>query len=132
MNTSGIANRIPELGLYVTLANTATHGSVNGNYVCNQETLSVSWAALERRDLLDGELFLTDASSSGVSGRQSANGCQEATFLTSLRCDAETQKRTTILRIMLTVVQILSNQERIPHASSVHLHTKVPACAICC
>lgn len=82
MNTSCVANRIPELGLYVTLANTAMHGSVNGNYVCNQETLSVSWAALERRDLLDGGLFLADASSSGVSDRQSANGscCQEGPF----------------------------------------------------
>jgi hypothetical protein len=82
VNTSGIANRIPELGLYVTLANTATHGSVNGNYVCNQETLSVSWAALERRDPVDGGLFLADASGSGISHRQSANGscCQEGPF----------------------------------------------------
>jgi hypothetical protein len=84
---------MPELGnwgLYVTLANTGTHGSVNGNCVCNQETLSVSCATLEHHDLLDGDLFLADASSSGASRHQPANGCQEGSLLTAVRCSAET------------------------------------------
>lgn len=74
----------------MSLWQTRARTGVNGNYVCNQETLSVSWAALERRDLLDGDLFLADASSSGVSDCQSANGCQEGSLRTGVRCSAET------------------------------------------
>lgn len=59
-------------------------------YVCNQKTLLVSSATLERRGFLLGVLSLADAYSSGVSHRPSANACQEGRLQTGVRYNAET------------------------------------------
>lgn len=128
-NTSGIAPCRPELGLHVALANTATHRSVNGNCVCNQETLSVSWVALERRDLLDGALFLRMLLAPVSVIASQLMVVKKDHFKTGVRCGAETHNYS-----QRYANYGAGNLRRTADSACelFHVHPKVPACAIYC